>query len=515
MRTRAVSTLSALLLLGLAAPAQNPSSRDFEQCFFARREAWLDRLFRSAGPELREKALEHVYRAWNQSGPSLAGGRCRSLAAAAAVLNGLEADDEDFLARFNFYLLALPEVVDPKKTVQDVRTVDRIGRKVFPMIRRGIDEEQVLAEMNRIFVTARGVFAGFGKPEGLKLRMRTRDTAGRTLAVRERGDSSDEAGWTRFDLFESFSMAGKKPGSYRAGASVGIHGEWARQADAPLVTSFALRPGFHRDVWRFLELKNKLFAAGGSKRPALHHLARLNVIATELLRVVVLGKDFVFRSWPVEALGEGLELLESLERGTEPELPRSGDRVYGVMLEGGGALPVRVIWSEAPAEGWDEAWIVLAPDGWDEHFAIQGLGLERREILGRKGRVIAFLHHPGGVGYIQGVQALLEREFGIRPKKTSVLGLRDGGIRMQYGLHLFKGPLDRVVFVGGAIPVAETLTSGRSIRIIPAYGRPGRDRLEVLRLRMRHVFGSDEHERVKVDARGPRSIAEALLRIWG
>ena len=439
------------------------------------------------------------------------------LSKAAAIVSGFGVGDEQFHRRFNFYLLALPEVVDPLKTADDARLVHQIGKRIFPMLKPSIDPSPVVANADKVFVTARGVYPS-PKPEELAVRLSYREGNGDALAtkvVEEKED--DDAGWLRTSLYTPFAFERDASGRRTAFGDVRSAKAWARAGDAPLESTFWVAPGFHSRIREFFDTKQKVLAQQGTRQASLADLARLDICTAEVMRVFVLGKDFRLRSWPVEALDQGLELAKALLGGKTVARPSRGDRTFGISLDAGASIPCRAIWNEAATDQKREAWVFFAPQSWDENFAIDGLALDPRELLGTKPRVIVFLHHPSGVGYIPGVQRLLRREFEVPAERTHLVGILDGGVRLNYALQLFDGKVAELVQIGGATPDADLLVKGETekFRVVPAYGLPNEKGLANLRIRLKSVFGRADHPRLRIEGIGPRSISDAVLGVLG
>lgn len=501
-----------LVLLPGAVRAQSPLSRQFERAFFARREVWIDRLFGRASPERRAKAIPLLHEALSHRGwaDSLAGTRAKRLTRTAAVLAGFEPEDPAFRHRFNFYLLALPEVVDPGKRGQDRVILGEISRRVYPLLKpvRVEDPDKICDDADKIFLTARGVF-GADKPKGLTLRFRVEDRNHNVVGAAERGDSeSDDAGWLMFDLNSGIPLTDAAPAPYFAYADLGVEGRLARASDPPLTAKLHLQPGYHQQVWELLRLRRRLEERPVDRRPRPIDLDRLDVLAQEVMRVLF-GTDYLVRSWPVQALREALALARRLEKGEREELPARGDRVYGIRIQQGRAehaRPLRVVWGASGKAA--RAFLVFPPAGFDENYVVDGLGVPVAE-LAQKRAVFAFTPFPLAAGYLKGAQQLLREEFGIEPRKTSAIGFLDGGTRLRYALGLLDGPLDELVYVGREIPDAALARSGdvRRLRVVPAYGRPATDELEACQRLLEQAPGSRP---VRFHPVGPRSFAEAF-----
>ena len=242
-------------------------------------------------------------------------------------------------------------------------------------------------------------------------------------------------------------------------------------------------------------------------------MATLNVQAEELMRVFLFGETYVFRSWPLEALDEGLKLARNMLLGKSYVLSPSGDRVFGIQVKGGQSLPVRILWQEARAGGpARRAWIHFAPSTWNQDYAICGLGLTAEQLLRKPSTVHVFLAQDGTDTYLEGVQHLLEEHFGIDAAHTSIVGLLDGCTRARYALPMFKGRLDQMVFIGGAVADARLLANEklRSIRIIAAYGLP---KPEALKRSKQLQIESGSRKHVVFDSNELRSLSQALLRL--
>ncbi|HHI81265.1 MAG TPA: hypothetical protein ENK02_14975 [Planctomycetes bacterium] len=513
--------LFVLAALAGSLRAQSPFGREFEEDFFARRECWVERLFRAAPPSRREKAVPWILSSMKKNGiQSLASDRAKELAKAAALLQGLGGEDRRFLDRFNLYLLALPEVVDPEKKGVDVQRIRAISRRMYPLLRKSlppVDPQAPAEGRTKIFLTAKGVFS-WEKPKEMKLRFAIQDGGSKTLLQRERGDAQDSEGWLHNELYLSFDVAGLVPGPYRA--SVTLLGDPApRGVEWPRTESrFWLAPGFHQRAWKFFDASKALFQRRGPERPQAQDLARLKVLEGEVFRALF-GDAYRFRSWPLRALSEGEALCRALEKGEpEPGLPEdspSGDRVFGVALPTGAVIPVRVAWHNWSPQS--KAFVFFPPKGWDENFLQDGLGLSARKVLPKSGGVAVFLHFPAGKGYLPAIQELLRSRFGITPRRTSVVGILDGCVRARFGAYLMQGPLDRLVLIGRDLPDPVQLAEKRLERflVLPCYGRPEKKEEGGMKLQFRKVLGGFDPTVVEIDRsrEGLRSLTEALERL--
>ncbi len=457
---------------------------------------------------------------------SLASDRAKELAKAAAILQGLGGEDQRFLDRFNLYLLALPEVVDPKKKGLDVQRIRAISKRIYPLLRRdspAVDPESPAENREKVYLTAKGVFS-WKKPRNLSLKFWVQRASKRILTdkgillEKERGDARDSEGWLHNDLFVDFDVSKLSPGSYLGSAS--LSGEGLLKGVAwPLARGhFWVSPGFHQRAWKFLDSSNALLQRRGPNRPRARDLARLKVLDDEVFRALF-GDAYRFRSWPVPALSEGELLCKVLEKGlTEPGGPkesRSGDRVFGVPLSSGAVLPVRVLWRKWTPNS--KAYVFFPPKGWDENFLIEGLGLSIDRILPDSGGVAVFLHFPAGKGYLPAVQELLRECFQVTPARTSVVGVLGGCVRARFGAYLMKGPMDRMILVGRDLPDPVQLAEKKVSRflILPCYGQPAIREEAGMKLQFRKVLGSFDPKLAVMDRADKtlRSLGEALQRI--
>gem|GEM_PF-3335638 len=515
------SLLAFVLLFCTGLYAQSPFGREFEEDFFARKEVWVDRLFQKAGPERRIKAAPLILSSMAKKGiQSLSSDRAKELAKAAALLQGLGGEDPRFLHRFNLFLLALPEVVDPEKKGYDVQKIRGISRRMFPLLRRKtsqVDPEAPAANRDKIFLTAKGVFS-WEKPKNMKLRLAVFSPAGKELLSKERGDVKDVEGWLHNSLFLSFDVASLGPGPYLGSAKL-LGGDLPSGIEWPKTRAqFWVSPGFHRRAWKFFDASKALLQKRGPSRPKAQDLARLKVLDAEVFRAIF-GDAYRFRSWPVTALREGEKLCKSLEKGqSEPVLPKEakeGDRVFGVPLSTGAVLPVRILWRNWTPQS--KAFVFFPPRGWDENFLQEGLRLPVERVLPDSGGLAVFLHFPAGKGYLPAVQDLLLKCFKITPQRTSLVGVLDGCVRARFGAYLMRGPLDRLVLVGRDLPdpvqFAEKKVS-RSL-VISCLGEPKAREEPGMKLQFRKVLGSFDPKLVVVDRaeKALRSISEALERI--
>ncbi len=517
--------LFAPVLLTPGLGAQGALSRDFEQAFLARRETEIDQAFAEARKQLQLDALLPLQRAIDlRSTPVLNGERSKLLAEALAVLQGLDYEKDakgelvfkdkqsyaDFCWRFNFWLLALPEVVDPLKSRLDEDRVLSIFRGSMPKLQAVVGPLRRL-EDNQIHITARGVF-GLPKPEVLSLRMGIRQLRGQVLASATREDSDDPGGWRVFDLEKAFPVEGYGAGYYEAFTEIVLDGRKRRDFDPRLRTSFAIRPGFYRDLWTLFSWRKRLSdrmdksdAAHKNVRPM--DLSRLDALTMELYRAFVLGKEYGFRPWTLESLDEGLALLETLLAGKKPALPEIGDRVYGVRLEDGKSLPVRISHGKPDRAGKRRATIWFAPVFWDKDWAVDGLGLSCGQFQ-KEGELHVFIYHQPQKGYLEGIQDLLRQEFGIGPEGLRVVGVQDGVTRARFSLPLLKKPPVEFVWIGASQMPREPLAEGIPVRLFPALGLPASADLKAFRAQVEKLEG----KRGGLTVSGPslRSLGRAL-----
>jgi hypothetical protein len=485
----------------------------------------VEKLFQKATPSRRQKAAPWILSSMAKNGiQSLANDRARELAKAAALLQGLGGEDRRFLDRFNWFLLALPEVVDPKKKGLDVQRILTISKRMYPLLRRGgftIDPEAPAKNRQKVFLTAKGVFS-WVKPKNLHLSFRIQSAGMETLIKKERDDSSDKEGWLHKDLFLPFDVSRLSPGLYWGSAFLS-GGELQDGVEWPLAKAqFWVAPGFHQRAWFFFDASKALFQRRGPQRPKARDLARLKVLNAEVFRALF-GDPYRFRSWPVTALNEGEALCKALDEGKrEPGLPkkaRDGDRVFGVALPSGAVIPVRVIWRNLTPQSADrsKAFIFFPPKGWDENFLREGLKLPIERVLPASGGVGVFLHFPAGKGYLTAVQELLQDCFEIPPKRTSVVGVLDGCVRARFGAYLMQGPLDQMILVGRDLPDPVQLAEKKVSRflVLPCYGRPGVREEGGMKLQFKKVLGVFDPRFVVMDRgdEGLRSLTEALERV--
>ena len=512
--------VAAVLALGAIADvsAQAPLSREFERVFFARHEARIDRLYSAADAKLREactplliEAMSH--RRWADS---LAGERCKRLARVAAKLSGFEPDDAAFYARFNFFLLALPEVVDSEKLESDRVRLGELMRSIYPLLKPIVVEDPKAASKDRdkVWLTARGVFGG-DKPKLGDLGLGIRRVPAPGDAPREQGDSltakirdaKDPEGWLLFDLVKGFSLAnsGKRgPGAFDASLAVGLEAKEFRTKDPRHSARFWLRPGYHRDVWRFLDLSARVGGKESSIEP--WQRARLRVLGNEILRPL-LGREYTHRSWPVQALREGLEFATSLAEGKPVLVPPSGDQVLGLGEKVDDVVPMRVVWgprSEKPAR----ATLILTPTGHDENFCFEGLGIDPKKLQ-RRDEVVAVLPSAVRKNLLRDAMKLLRERFGVTAAKTRIVGVLDGGTRLVYGWHFLEKPVEELVLI--AREVADERMFGKGgparVRVIPAYGLPSARILAGMNIRLGKL---ELGKRLRVDEGRNRSLREAI-----
>ena len=505
------------LLAGGGLRAQTYLDREFEGRYFYGLEMEADRSLDGASLETRKAAVA-LFRDQRRAAVSgsLAGERARILLRILAILSGRKSGDRAFLERGNFFLLALPEVLDPEKRGRDLRRVLEMASRIYPLLDPSVkleDPDSVMPGASVVHLTARAAFS-WKKPKDLKLEMRILDRKGRVLERAERGDAEDEEGWLRHDLHLPFDLKGLPPGLYRGKVLLGSRTAPMRPDDPSPERIFWIRPGFHRDAWRLLKARETLLGREGPGRPGLDPLARLEICCREVTRAL-LGDPYALRSWPVRALEEGLELARLLGKGEREKRPENGDRVYGIPLAGGAVVPLRVIWKGIAAEGKARSGaIVFPPSGWDENFLLEGLGIPEEDLLPGSGRLLAVLHLPGGEGYLPEVQRFLEREFGLAAGSTSLIGVEDGCFRARLGLGLMKGPFARLVLVGRDLPDASLLSfeDCRRIEVRGAWGRPSSEDFEALPRLVERVTGRREHPSLRLDpdSDSPRSFAAAI-----
>ncbi len=517
--------IALLFPLCLGLRAQSPFERDFEADFFARREVWVDQLFQKASPARRKKAAPLILSSMAKNGiQSLASDRAQELAKAAAILQGLGSEDQRFLERFNLFLLALPEVVDPQKMGIDVQRIRAISKRMYPLLRRRtpvVDPDSPAKNREKIYLTAKGVFS-WNKPKGLNLHFTIQGSkkGGRraVLLEKERGDSNDSEGWLHNDLVVSFDVSGLPAGSY-LGSSFLLGGDLREGIEWPSAKArFWVAPGFHQRAWKFFDDSKALLQRRGPSRPRALDLARLKVLDAEVFRALF-GDAYRFRSWPVTALREGELLCKALQGGKiesgRPKDAPDGDRVFGVPLSSGAVVPVRVLWRKWTPQS--KAYVFFPPEGWDENFLTDGLGLPIERVLPESGGVAVFLHFPAGKGYLPAVQELLRDCFQVTPKRTSVVGVLGGCVRARFGAYLMQGPLDRMILVGRDLPDPVQLVEKKVSRflILPCFGQPPLREEAGMKLQFRKVLGSFDPKLVVMDRDDQtlRSLSEALQRI--
>ena len=260
-----------LTCLAPALGAQGALSRDFEQAFLARREAEIDRAFAAASEQRKRDAMLPIGRAIGvRATPVLNGERSKLLAEALAVLSGLDYEKDakgeivfkdsqryaDFCWRFNLWLMALPEVVDPLKSKLDEDRVLEIFRGVMPKLDTVVGPQQRL-KGNQIHVTARGVF-GLPKPKDFTLTLGIRQPRGAVLASGVRKDSDDPGGWRVFDLTIGFPVDGYGAGYYEAFAQSTNEGRETPAGDPRIVPTSEIRPGCYRELWWLFSMRERL-----------------------------------------------------------------------------------------------------------------------------------------------------------------------------------------------------------------------------------------------------------------
>ncbi|MAE77451.1 MAG: hypothetical protein CMJ85_11340 [Planctomycetes bacterium] len=508
MGGRAGLVLCLAMALGLVpvVGAQSTLSRSFERVFFVRAECWLDECFGLASKERRKKALPLVQQALALRGwaNSQAGGRCRLLARACAVLQGLEPNDVRFHDRFNFFLMALPEVVDPKKIERDRKLLGDVTRQIYPLLPevKVADPTVASTDRDKIFLTVRGVF-GADKPPALRARLGMRPDGGNPAQL-ERGDSNDPQGWLMFDLMGSFAV--DAVGRYRASAEIGVAETWPRAGDPPCSSRFWVEPGYHQRFWRLLDLRKQLGEKQQGPKPRAVDLDRLTVVTEEALRVL-LGRDFLVRSWPTRALAEATELAETLVAGKRPAVSARGDRVYGIKVANGRTLPLRVVWGAHGEK--TKGVLVLPPGGHDENQVVDGLKIPVADLQA-SGRVWAFTTFPTTGDYLRKAQLLMRSEFGVTSARTTLVGVLDGSTRASYALGLLETPLAEMVLIGHEAPSGELLRDKdvARLRVIRAYGSPDSDALSGLARRAKRF--NLAKGRLRIESGPPRSLREAF-----
>ncbi len=504
--------VAALLALGGTTAAQSVLTRDFERMFFSRREAWIERLWQRADAERRAAAAPLLGPAVLHRGfaDSLAGQRCTDLTAAAAVLAGLDPKDRAFAARFNFYLIALPEVVDPEKTDGDRVKLGEVSRRIFPLLKpvHVADAKALAADNDRVWLTARGVF-GAHKPESLRLRLQLRDAAGKLVGDKERGDSDDPSGWLVFDLVERFSLAGAKPGRFAARAEIGVDGQWPRREDPPVRSAIDLAPGYHRRMWELLAMQSKLTRLEGKEKPAEHWLGRLDLLTREALRPL-LGDDFEYASHAVESQRAGLALGRRLLAGEAPDLPDAGDMRFALRLAQGEAkelAPFRIVWgSRNPRQ---RLRLIAAPSGNGLDYVTHALGLSADELHSGGTAITVVLASPTPEGYLQGVLAFVRKHFADQVAGApQVIGVLDGGTRARFSVGRLKS-VDELVLVGAVVPDIQLLRddSVARVRVIPAYGQPAAVAKTIQAMR---PAAPSQVSKVAIERVAMRSLAKAM-----
>ncbi|MCA8968887.1 MAG: hypothetical protein KDC95_03860 [Planctomycetes bacterium] len=510
--------------------AQSTLPRDFERVHFARREAQLDRMFSAAGTRLRDEAMRKVRHAVEIRGwaDSLSGTRSLRLAAAWSQLTGFTEADEACKQRFDWYLLALPEIVDTEKLERDRVRLGEIMRSIYPLLRPVVvaDPDAPTEGRDSIHLTGRTVF-GFEKPPRLRLRM-TLLHGDEVIEQRERGDSDDPRGWMLYDLVQSFQLSPTTPpGPLTARMEVGRNESWPRLGDPVDEVRFWHAPGYHRRAWEFFGKVKSIVAERRliDAADADAEIARLAVLQEEVLRPL-LGRDYLHRSWPVDALAEGQALVDAIAARQSkqekaqlsvdtPTLPMSGDRMFGVVAgqdELTRVEPLRVVWGPRLSGVESRLLFVLPPGGQDENYVIDGLGLDVRTIQSTPGAVVAFAHEPVGVEYIENAMKLLGNYFGTSPRRTSLAGILDGGTRARFAFPRFGGKLRELIFVGREMPDAAVLGAIQQIdriRVVSAYGFPSAIHVEKL-LGLPNFDANKSRLSFDVTLDRPRSIREAL-----
>lgn len=530
---RAALCLSWMAIVAAPAlDAQSTLPRDFERVHFARAEAALDRAFGAAGTRVREESIRKIRQALEIRGwaDSLAGTRAMRLATAWAKTAGFAEDDAAVAQRLDWFLLALPEIVDPLKLERDREQLGEITRAFYPLLRPVVvsDPDAPAAGRNQIHLTGRTVF-GFEKPPRLQLRMQLVGADGKILMQKDRGDSDDPRGWMLYDLVSSFELPPKTPiGPLDARLLIGRNDSWPRLGDPVHEVRFWHVPGYHRRAWALFEKTQKLldgerivsFAARDAD------FARLAVLQEEVLRPL-LGRDYIHRSWPLHALDAAHRLADMLAAresaaGDPVEsveaLPEAGDRTFGIVAGKGDlrrVLPLRVVWGRRAPRVDPKLLFVLPPGGHDENWMIDGLGLDPATVQAIPGAVVAFAHEPLDSGYLEAARDFLSERFGTDTTRTTLAGFLDGGTRARFAFPKFRSKLAELAFVGLEIPdlqtLGNTLQIGR-IRVVSAYGFPSRPHVERLR-RLPNYESQKSRLFLDLTKDRPRSMLEAFQRL--
>lgn len=517
---RRLRILWAACVLAPAAAAQTPFSRAFEDRFLYRLELAADRALDQAPARIAPRlAALYAEERRAQGSRSLAGERAEKLLALLARARGFDEDDPFFRIRGDFRLHVLPEVVDPKKTGRDLKRVLEIASRIYPLLDPRLPEvadDAVVPGAGQIHLTAQGAFS-WRRPKDWRFAFEILDAGGRSLRHRSRGDAAESDGWLRHEIHVAFDTKGLAPGRYRGRLRITIGGKAPRPGDPAPEGVFWLHPGFHAAAWKLFSAYEALLHRTGPKRPPLASLARLDVLCKEVGRAL-LGDPYTVRSWPIRALREGLRLAAALENGERPAKGKAGDRVYGVPLAGGGVLPVRIVWRRGPDPLRERFVLYFPPAGWNEDFALEGLGLDAADLVPPEGGAAAFLHLPGGDGYLAGVQRLLAREFGARPERTVAVGVGDGAVRARFGLGRLEGPLAAFAAVGWDLPGPDLLTfaEARELIVVAAWGRPAPAEFERFPALLERITGRRRHPQVRLDPENgrPRSFRAALVRLF-
>lgn len=556
---RAAVALAASAASGDVLFAQSTLPRDFERVHFARQEAELDRRFTGAGTRVRDLSMRALREAFKMRGwaDSLATTRAERLAAAWTKLAGVPATDEAVADRFDWYLLALPEIVDTKKLDGDRVRLGEITRSIYPLLRpvRVTDPAAPAKDRNAIFLTGRTAF-GFRKPPGLRLRMQI-EAAGRIVQKKERGDSDDPKGWMLYDLASKFELSEQAAAGQRnARMLVGRNASWPRVGDPTNAVTFWHAPGYHKRAWKLFD---KSMGLVGKRRivdlaAESADWARLSVLQDEVLRPL-LGRDYIHRSWPVRALDEALLLVERLaaqaektaknsaktpsktpakdaakgtakdsaeQRGAatpEAELvepiPDAGDRSYGIVAgkaELRRVLPLRVLWGPRSKSIKKRVLFVIAPGGHDENWVLDGLRVSRSKIMSTPGLIVAFAHDPLEIGYFEGASALLQKLFDVDTRNITLAGFLDGGLRARFAFPRFGGPLAEIALVGKEVPDVALVRENKRVarlRVISAYGHPSKMQVDRL-LQLPSYKAEKARLRFRTIGDRPRSFAEAF-----
>lgn len=525
----AALTLAFAGWAGMAASAQSTLPRDFERVHFARREVELDRMFSAAGSRLRDLAMRKVRHAVEirSYADSLSGTRALRLAGAWATLSGFGEDDPACKERFDWFLLALPEIIDTEMIERDRVQVGEITRSIYPLLRPVVvaDPEAPTQGRDVVHLTGRSVF-GFAKPPGLELRFSI-SSGEDVFATKTRGDAEDPRGWLLYDLVESFPLPkGSAVGAYTAKLEIGRHGSWPRLGDPYDEQRFWHAPGYHQRAFEFFK---KLQQVVGQRRLVDAaaddtDVARLAVLQEEILRPL-LGREYLLRSWPTEALGEAMRLVEAIlardadgagkADGPLAEFPPTGDRVFGIVAgkdELRRVQPLRVIWGPRTTGIDARLLVVLPPGGQDENYVIDGLGVDLGRIQTTPGAVVAFAHEPVDHGYFEGAMALLTTYFQVSPRRTSVVGILDGGTRARFAYPKFGGKLRELIFVGRELPDAAILGAEQQVdllRVVSAYGYPSKLHVEKL-LTLPNFEANKGRLAFDVSLERPRSLRESF-----